>query len=74
MFNDLMHRLGMALTWPMYPEVPSPEARVTSSAWSMVLSTCWTRWATGAVEPTQEQVPLPPLPLPPVTGAVVVSP
>ena len=74
MFSDLMHRLGMALTWPMYPEVPSPEARVTSSDWSMVLSTCWTRWATGAVEPTQGQVPLPPLPLPPVTGAVVVSP
>ena len=74
MFSGLMHRLGMALTWPMYDELPSPEARVTSSDWSMVLSTCWTRWATGAVEPTQGQTPLPPLPLPPVTGAVVVRP
>ena len=34
----------------------------------MVLSTCWTRWATGAVEPTHGQTPLPPLPLPPVSG------
>ena len=47
---------------------------MTSSDWSMVLSTCWTRWATGAVEPTQGQLPLPPLPLPPVTGGVVVRP
>ena len=47
---------------------------MNSSDWSMVLSTCWTRVATGAVEPTHGQTPLPPLPLPPVSGAVVVRP
>ena len=47
---------------------------MNSSDWSMVLSTCWTRVATGAVEPTHGQMPLPPLPLPPVSGAVVVRP
>ena len=47
---------------------------MNSSDWFIVLSTCCTRVATGAVELTQGQTPLPPLPLPPVSGAMVVRP
>ncbi len=64
----------MAATWPMYDEPPSPESSVNSSDWFIVFSTCWTRWATGAVELTHGQTPLPPLPLPPLIGATVVRP